>query len=77
MQQKPLTPLSAADFSSPLADARAEITRLRKELDRLKQFSPRDGTRSLDIQLRCAAYKKFIDGCGLTAEFKKQNPAAL
>jgi hypothetical protein len=72
---QPLTPLSAADFRSPLDDARAEIARLRKELDRLKQFSPRDGTRFLDLQLRCAAYKKFIDGCGLTAEFEKHNPA--
>ena len=69
MQQKPLTPLSAADFSSPLDDARAEITLLKRVI---KQ---NNATRLLDLQMQCAAFRKFVIAQGLLAEFKRQNPS--
>jgi hypothetical protein len=69
MPQKPLTPLSAADFSSPLDDARSEIARLKSALEN------NNGTRVLDLQLRCTAYRKFIIANGLMPEFKRLNPS--
>jgi hypothetical protein len=68
---KPLTPLSAADFCSPLDDAYAEITRLKKQIVEHSALE----VQLLDKSLRSLAYRKFIKQFGLWAEFLRLNPS--
>lgn len=68
---KPLTPLSAADFCSPLDDAHAEITKLKKQIAQHRSLE----VLLLDKSLRSAAYRKFIKDSGLWAEFRRLNPS--
>jgi hypothetical protein len=73
---QPLTPLSAADFRSPLADRDAEIASLRKKLATARQLdSFKTDSRVLDLQLQCRNLKAFVKGCGLIAEFNECYPA--
>jgi hypothetical protein len=70
MPQKPLTPLSTADFRSPYEDLKKENALLKAAL-----AATSNATRVLDLQLRSTAYRKFIVAQGLMAEFKHLNPS--
>jgi hypothetical protein len=68
--QKPLTPLSTADFSSPYDLLKKENADLRRAL-----ATTANAATTLDLQLRSTAYRKFIIAQGLMAEFKRLNPS--
>lgn len=68
---KPLTPLSAADFCSPLDDLRKENAALKEQIARHGKIE----VQLLDKSLRSAAYRKFIRQSGLWAEFQRRNPS--
>lgn len=67
---KPLTPLSGADFCSPLDDLRKENARLKDAL----AVAP-NGTRVLEETMFNFAARKFIKDSGLWAEFLRLNPS--
>ena len=66
---KPITPLSAADFCSPLDNLRKENARLKDAL----AVAP-NGTRVLEETMFNFAARKFIKSEGLWEEFKRLNP---
>ena len=68
---KPLTPLSGADFCSPLDDLRNENAALKKQIAQYGKIE----VQLLDKSLRSAAYRKFIKDSGLWAEFVRLNPS--
>lgn len=67
---KPLTPLSGADFCSPLDDLRKENAQLKDAL----AVAP-NGTRVLEETMFNFAARKFIKDSGLWAEFLRLNPS--
>ena len=72
---QPLTPMSAADFRSPLDDARVEIAALKAEVARLReeqQFKT-DAT-VLRLQLDHANYRTFLKERGLHQEYRSRYP---
>ena len=68
---RPLTPLSGADFCSPLDDLRYENAALKKQIAQHRSIE----VLLLDKSLRSAAYRKFIKDSGLWAEFRALNPS--
>jgi hypothetical protein len=72
---QPLTPLSSADFRSPLADAHAEIATLKAEnaaLKKAQQF--KTDAHVLRLQLDHTNYRTFLKEHGLHSEFRQRFP---